>query len=82
MLSIRTCRLERRLEEFRFDDGHFSIFYFESSAFCKMSGKFTKAKQLFGLKPMSRRRQLSLAWSAIAKQTCAVVSDESDWNVD
>ena len=41
---------------------------------------FTKANQLFSSKPMSRRRQLSLAWSAIAKQE--TVGDESDPNVD
>ena len=43
-----------------------------------MSGKFTKAKQLFGTKPMSRQLQLSLAPSAIAKQ--AIVGDESERN--
>ena len=43
-----------------------------------MSGKFTKAKQLFDSKPMSRRRhvQLSLARSAIAKQV--TVGDETE----
>ena len=39
-----------------------------------------KAKQLFGSKPMSRRRQLSLARSAITKKV--IDGDESERNVD
>ena len=52
---------------------------FDSSTFRKISGEFTKAKQLFGSKPMSRRRQSSLARSAIAKQ--AIDGRESEGNV-
>ena len=58
----------------------FVTWSFESSTFHKTSGKFTNNKQLFGSKPMSRRRQLSLASSAIAKQV--IVGDVSDRNVD
>ena len=50
-------------------------------AICQSLVSFTKGKQLFGSKPMSRRRQLCLARSVIAKH--AIVGDESDErNVD
>ena len=66
--------------EFQFDGSYFSISRCDSSRFHKMAGTFTKAKQLLGSKPMSRRRQLSLARSAIAIQ--AIFCDESERNVD
>ena len=45
---------------------------FKSSKFRKFLWKPTKESHCYVSKPMSRRRQLSLAWSAIAKQTAGV----------
>ena len=67
-LMVLGLRQERYMDEFQCDGSHLSTSRFESSSFRKMSEEFTKVKQ-----PMSRRRQYSLARSAISKQ--AIVGD-------